>query len=224
MTALSIQIFDDSSDIAEGWSKRIQFALEKTAIEPSIQVGDLVAVLETIRQRREAWRSGNWTLSQQPIDQMEVVVVDYDLLDNPSASDTTGSRLAYLLRCFTQCGFIVVLNEYGSNNFDLRLGSPTAGFADSHMGDRQISNPGFWHAPFGGYRPWYWPVIPSAAKNFNKCVQDVIGNLDLPILETLGLDCVIEWLPRRAIEFLSGRGEPQKDYLSTPNQIDRGES
>ncbi|MXY95355.1 MAG: hypothetical protein F4Y42_18090 [Caldilineaceae bacterium SB0664_bin_27] len=226
MTELSIQIFDDASDIAEGWSNRIQLALENTTIDASIQVGDLVAVLDTVRQRREEWRSGNWTRSQQPIDQLDVAIVDYDLLDNPSTSDTTGSRLAYLLRCFTQCGFIVVLNEYGSNVFDLRLGSPTAGFADSHIGDRQISNPGLWHTPFGGYRPWYWPVIPRAAKNFEKCVEDVIGNLDLPILETLGLESVIEWLPRRAIEFLSGRESPRRTTFrhlirSTEARVDR---
>ena len=60
----------------------------------------------------------------------DVVVVDYDLLRFSEIHvDTTGSRLAYLLRCFSKCGFIIVLNEFGTNTFDLSLGSPVEGFS-----------------------------------------------------------------------------------------------
>ena len=132
--------------------------------------------------------------------------MDYDLLKYSTTADTTGSRLAYLLRCFSKCGFIIVLNEYGPNPFDMSLGNPADSFADINVGAVQIGNPGLWGPPLHGYRPWYWPVIPEARKNFEKCVKDVQDNLNGPsIIEFLGLDRVIDQMPQRARTFLSGR-------------------
>ena len=78
-------------------------------------------------------------------------------------------------------------------------------FADIHIGSVQIGNPGLWQAPFNGYRPWYWPVVPDAKKNFEQCVTDVKKNLEMPIIKFLGLDRVLDWMPQRAWDFISGR-------------------
>ena len=138
----------------------------------------------------------------------DVVVVDYDLLKYSSTIDTTGSRLAYLLRCFTSCAFIVVLNANGPNPFDLSLSSPSEDFADLHIDGKQLGNPGLWNTDCKGYRPWYWPVIPEAVKSFNVCVNEAEQNLEEPIIGFFGLDRVIDWIPWRAVGFLSGSRKP----------------
>ena len=145
-------------------------------------------------------------MNPQMVDKADVVVIDYDLLGYSPGSDTTGSRLAYLLRCFSKCGFIIVLNEYGDNAFDLSLGGPWNDFANLHIGDVQIGNSGLWTVDFKGYRPWHWPVVPSARSDFEKCVRDVQANFEEPVFGFLGLQRHIDWLPRRAHEFFYGSG------------------
>ena len=139
------------------------------------------------------------------VDRQDVIVADYDLLDYSKPSDTTGSSLSYLLRCFTQCRFIIVLNRYGTNAFDLRLVRQVEDFADLHIGSEQIGNPGLWGNELAGYRPWHWPVVPQAARNFEQCVLEVMSNPDAPILDFLGLTPVMDWLSTRAMDFLAGR-------------------
>ena len=98
-----------------------------------------------MNRRRAEWRADEndtASIESTDVDEADVIVVDYDLLRYSEAADTTGSRLAYLLRCFTKCGLIIVLNEYGSNAFDVSLRNPSLDFADLHLGAVQIGNPG----------------------------------------------------------------------------------
>ena len=165
-------------------------------------------LLQVINRRRTMWRKttdDTGMFECHPTDSADVVVVDYDLLQYSNPVDTTGSRMAYLLRCFSKCGIIIVLNEVGVNVFDLSLSRPTQGFADIYIGDMQLGNVGLWKAHFNGYRPWYWPVITEASMDFERCVIDVQENLDIRVIEFLGLERVIDWIPRRARDFLSGK-------------------
>ena len=211
MSRLKILIYEDEPNAAAIWEDKIgQVYVDADAGVDvrAAQQHEFEPLLRLVNNRRNKWRpKGDYTGSfddRQEVDEADVVIVDYDLLKYAPAADTTGSRLAYLLRCFTECGFIIVLNEYGPNVFDLSLGNPSEHFADMHIGGEQIGNPGLWMTPFRGYRPWYWPVVPNAVENFKKCVDEVEANLDRPIFEHLGLDCVIDWIPRRARDFLSG--------------------
>ena len=207
MNSLNVLVYDDITDTAERWGKAIKEAFPFPGVTAEVAGREeFQELLELINSRRKVWRdSDNPTpeCEERPIDKADVVVVDYDLFEYSDTTDTTGSRLAYLLRCFSTCGFIIILNEYGKNVFDLSLRTPTSDFADIHVGDEQLGNPGLWKSPFRGYRPWYWPVVPSARENFEKCVREVQENLDKPILEFLALKRVIDWFPRRAREFLS---------------------
>lgn len=207
-----VLVYEDDSEIARDWADKIQKVYR--AAEVQFAVGeDFRKLLEEINRRRTAWRRnepGDIYAAGHAADEANVIVVDYDLFGYLDQIDTTGSRLAYLLRCFTRCGFIVVLNAHGTNVFDLSLGSPTADFADIHIGSSQIGNPGLWKTPFDGYRPWYWPIVPHAQRNFEQCVQDVKDNWETPILEFLKLDCVLHWWPRRARAFLTGRKQMEE--------------
>ena len=207
MKSLKVLVYDDQRDFARSWAKKIKDVYSDVIVKPA-ESKDFQQLLTLINSRRKEWREKEnkaGTIGSHDADTADVIVVDYDLLQYSDPVDTTGSRLAYLLRCFSTCGFIIVLNEFGRNVFDLSLGSRSEGFADIHIGDEQIGNPGLWQASFDGYRPWYWPVVPNARENFDLCVKDVQDNPDTPILGFLGLDRVIDWIPRRAQDFLLGK-------------------
>ena len=205
MKPLSVLVYDDHVPSAELWSENIESVCSRAraTLADASSFSDLSTLLN---QRRASWRDDPGSeemIRRHEIDQADVVVIDYDLFDYPASPNTTGRRMAYLLRCFTTCGLIIVLNEYGDNVFDLRLSSSADDFADVHVGDKQIGNPGLWGAPFHGYRPWYWPSIPLAVDNFLRCVEDVVSNPSTPILEFFGLQNLIDWIPWQARDFLS---------------------
>ena len=207
MTKLETLIYEDESQAADSWAERVRHAYPAANVK-TIRADGFLELIQVVNCRRLAWRrDGNEGCAPEShdADRADLIIVDYDLLSYSDEGDTTGSRLAYLLRCYTDCGFIVVLNAFGPNVFDMSLGTPAQDFADLHIGDAQLGNPGLWEVPFDGYRPWYWPLLPSAKTNFEQCVSDVRANLSAPILDFLGLRRVIDWIPHRAHDFLSGK-------------------
>lgn len=212
MSSLNVLVYDDETDVAERLAGEIREASRGEASVVAKGGEDFEELLDVLHQRRKQPSSqviGSGGGKTHEADEADVIVVDYDLREFTSAA--TGSRLAYLLRCFSECGFIVIVNQYGTNSFDLGLSLGFSSgfsnihfdFADLHIGDTQIGNPGLWRTDFEGYRPWYWPIIPGARKNFKKCVEDVQEHLDKSIIEFLGLNSVTDWIPGRARSFLS---------------------
>ncbi len=204
---MKILVYEDLPAIAKNWSDKIRLACSGADVVTAKRE-DFLRLLKLLNHRRTEWRNGRIEFSSTEVhvvDNTDVIIIDYDLFQYSDAADTTGSRLAYLLRCFTECGIIIVLNEYGNNVFDLKLANPPEGFADLNVGGEQIGNPGLWQVPFNGFRPWYWPNISHARKNFEICVKEVQDNLEKPIIEFLGLDRVIDWMPQRAWDFVLGK-------------------
>lgn len=217
MSSFSILVYDDNPQSARGWAKDIGDAYRHASAKPKGKKS-FQELLRLINRRRNTWRKNKENFNKpHPVDTADVVVVDYDLLDYSDTGDTTGSRFAYLLRSFTKCGFIIILNEFGDNVFDLSLSTPTSDFADIHLGAQQLGNPGLWQPRFEGYRPWYWPEIPTAKQNLDKCVEDVQKNFDARILDFLDLSRVIDWLPPEARAFLTGEQQLEevtfKDFI-----------
>ena len=217
MSSIDVLVYDDHPEIASNLANKVRAncpdANVKSAERESFQ--DLIAL---INRRRITWRDGEDDIDSIGVtdaDNADVIVVDYDLLSYSEKADTTGSRLAYLLRCYSKCGLIIVLNEYGTNSFDMSLASPSQDFADLHIGDAQIGNPGLWTSSFEGYRPWHWPVLPNARANFEKCVDDVRENIDEPIFDFLGLGNVIDWMPKHVQDFFLGSGSMESARFST---------
>ena len=210
MSPLKIMVFEDVDNVAANWAGSICGAYPAADVETATPDA-FGRLLQVANLRRNEWRKddhGDGMVGEHEADGKDVVIVDYDLLEYSRTTDTTGSRLAYLLRCFTTCGFIVVLNAHGPNPFDLSLSCPSEDFADLHIDGRQLGNPGLWRADFAGYRPWYWPVIPAATESFKRCVNDVRDHLEEPVLKFFGLDRVIDLVPWRVHEFLTGGGKP----------------
>lgn len=209
MSAMEVLICDDNPDIADSLAAKVEGSYP-AATATAVRKKAFQELIGKINRERDVWRRGEQiATSFEPteVDKADVIFIDYDLLLYSDEGDITGSRLAYLLRCFTRCGLIVVLNEYGTNTFDLSLRSPPDGFADLHLGAAQIGNPGLWPGSFEGYRPWHWPILSDAKSNFDKCVEDIRENIEAPVLDFLGLTRVIDWLPERVHEFFRGSGD-----------------
>ena len=138
------------------------------------------------------------------LDDADILIVDYDLLSLKSAGVMTGENVAYLARCFSRCGFILGLNQFGVNPFDLTLKGHPESFADLNIGSEQLTTPGLWAEPWKGFRPWAWPLIPQALDTFERRVVEWRKYMDKPILAWLGIpDVVAELLPRTATEFIT---------------------
>ena len=214
MNPLSILVFEDRPDIATDWAEAVTSVLStaKAEVEVETVTSNAFEDLQRVANRRRTeWRKdghGTGMVEEHEADGKDVVIIDYDLLEYSPTTNTTGSRLAYLLRCFTTCGFIVVLNAHRHNIFDLSLTSPSQDFADLHIDGEQLGNPGLWRVEFSGYRPWHWPVIPRVIGNFEDCIKDVKAHLDEPVFDFFGLNRVIDAVPWKVHEFLNLRGGP----------------
>ena len=142
-------------------------------------------------------------------DEADIVFLDYDLLDVDTDSYITGQELAYLVRCYSSCGLILVMNEgevVGNPTFELRLETPIDHFADLRISSTHLGNPGLWRDNFIGYRPWAWPILPHEVACFAARVEIVAERLDKPVLETLKLNDLGDWLSQRAVEALVNKG------------------
>ena len=187
MSQFNIAIFDDLPEVASMTAYRIHSVYPGATITP-VNANQFVHIMSLIHSRRRAWRQNpeiQWL--DFWIDNIDCALIDYDLFYYSKTIDCTGSMLAYLLRCFTKCGLIGVYNRFGDNEFNLELNCYGKDLADFHIGLDQIDNPGLWSSDFGGYRPWYWPIIPSASLNYNICINDTINNMDSRVDEFLGI-------------------------------------
>lgn len=206
MNKMKVIVYDDMPQISQQIADKVQKASAQVDVVVA-STEDFEDTVGELNRRRSTWRvsgMGADTGTRCMADEADVLIVDYDLLGYSTTADITGNRLAYLLRSFSDCGLVIVLNEYGHNAFDLTLRVPVESFADLHLGDIQIGNPGLWGEHFRGYRPWQWPIIPSACVSFDQCVDDVNNNLDQPVLEFLGLAPYIDWLPKRFRNLFGG--------------------
>jgi hypothetical protein len=142
-----------------------------------------------------------------------VLIIDYDLLQT---IDLTGEEIAYLLRCYSGCGIIVALNQFGNRRFDLTLQGHPESFADLNIGEVFLDDPGLWGpSDWMSFRPWHWPLLPNLLSNYNKRIEDVREWINKPILTCLSLDeASAGILPRKTLEFIQCPGVEETENTS----------
>jgi len=163
------------------------------------------------RRREARGRKSPGGERQSVFDSTDLLLVDFDLMEYASyAAD--GEGVAYLARCYSRCGYVIEINEFGGNTFDLTLEDHPRSFADLNLGGDQLTNPGLWSAQSRGYRPWMWPNLSKVVADFRKCVADVLENPNAKILEFFQLEkSDLSSFSRPAIELLLGtRSLPEK--------------
>jgi len=200
-----ILVYDDDPELATQWKKQIEtvgavrksFDIEVMFESPT----ELQKDLQILAQRQRSFRAGTpWPNEPTRFDEGELLVIDYDLITQESFA--TGEVVAYLARCFSSCGVIIGLNQYGGNTFDLTLRGHPESFCDLNIGDQQLSNPGLWTHDFKGFRPWCWPVLIDFLSSFRRRVTEALENASQYVLSYFGLDGVLQHIPKSVLGFL----------------------
>lgn len=212
MKKQTIVLFDDDERRARDWSSRLKkISNIRSSFEIKVLNSDKFQDNFTELQNRRKEARNKKTKQNAPndidIDEASILVIDYDLFALKDSSYITGEMVAYLSRCYSNCGLIVALNAYGRSPFDLTLKGHPESFADLNIGDTQIHSPGLWQEPWRGFRPWSWPLLPKALDSFYKRTDEVFKALDTPILSFLDLKQFAGILPRSVIEYIEASGE-----------------
>ncbi len=203
-----ILIYDDVRSPVDAWRERLLAIPEvKRAFEvQGVDDSEFIRTFEELKARSTRARNGQTKDSNGEVafDAASILVIDFDLLRLNHPAYLTGETIAYLARCYSRCGIIVALNQFGDNTFDLTLRGHPESYADLNIGGRQLDNRGLWVEPWNGFRPWQWPLLPEAYKAFRKRVEEVETRLDTPIAVHLRLsESVVRTLPHVARDFLT---------------------
>lgn len=205
MSKKDIYVFDDEASLKTQYKKRLErieaindlynvHIIDDEIFEKEIQI-----ILE---RQREVRRTGKWN-GKSIFDDVSILFIDYDLIKAlKSPSYITGEIVAYLARCFSKCGIIIGLNQFGRDPFDLTLKGRLDSYCDLNIGSKQMYNPGLWSDDKIEFRPWYWPVLPSYLEKFEKKVKNIKKDVKGKIFEVIGLSEFENYLPKSVSEFI----------------------
>ena len=204
-----VLVCDDDQALSGNWAeslKDLQTVTRQFEVASASLQDFSAAVRELERRRRSARTTADATHQTTLIDKADVLIVDYDLLGVSADSYLTGEVVAYLARCYSSCGLIIGLNQFGENSFDLTLAREAASYADFNVGVRQITLPALWGQATKGFRPWRWPQLREALLAFRRRCTTLHGCLDDTIASKFGFD-ELSTLPREMTEFIKVPGK-----------------
>jgi hypothetical protein len=202
-----ILIFDDDAGINSRWADTLRrIGSVRAAFDVQIMPRpDFRKSLEGLRERHTLVRQQkDFPPEGNPFDNVAILMIDYDLF-GVDDKELTAEEVAYLARCYSRCGLIIGINQFGgANPFDLTLRWRAASFADINLGGSQLANTGLWKEPWSGFRPWIWPLLPNAFDSFQHRVAQLVGGLDEPLFRTLGFPAeLVDILPRETLTYIS---------------------
>lgn len=201
-----ICIFDDDPDLRRDHAVALKTLLRDDAVFEVKEVGkdEFLAGLESLEERQKTARSNSeFDLDRACwFDDAAVLIIESDLV--PIRAGVTGEYVAYMARTFSRCGFILGVNQYGQNTFDLTLLGHPESFADLNIGSLQLANSGLWSSDWPDFRPWQWPLIGQAYATFEDRVKQLSGKLEERILDFLQIPPeVYQLFAREVIEFIA---------------------
>jgi hypothetical protein len=212
-----IWVFDDVESLKKGYTERLRSLpiIGKQGYDVvSLRAEEFQRGMGLLKERQQRTRKGKaWPDDFLKLDDVAIFIIDYDLLK--SEGFLTGETVAYLTRCFSRCGLILGLNQYGKNSYDLTLRGHPESYADLNVGSDQFDNPGLWGGKFLQeakarkkdriFRPWHWPNLPAYFELLQKRIDDVSKHSDQPICSVLGMGQIAALLPKKVGQFITGR-------------------
>src|SRR3989442_1959660 len=211
-----ILVHDDETILRERYVERLQ---ELGPVKKNFEVKPLgpeefTVEMEKLSERQRILRRGKKGYDRESVfDEAAILVVDFDLLKSVKPLNSEGQQygpgswnsetVAYLVRCFSNCRLILGMNLPTCYEFDLTLRGHLDSYADLNIVRKQLGNPGLWADEFEGFRQWYWPNLNDFLVSLESRTDDVRQHLDEPICSVLGLDEVIEILPKSVTGFLA---------------------
>jgi len=200
-----IVVYDDEERLGRRYAsvlQKLKVVSDLFEVE-SISNSSFENEITLLEKRRSESRDKKAFAGDSLLDEVSILAIDYDLLKSfNQKSFLTGEAVAYMARCFSSCGLIVGINQYGQNTFDLTLKGHPESYCDLNIGSAQIGNIGLWSDTRKGFRPWYWPELPKYLESFVERVRDAGKNLDSPISEVLGFEDLLETFPRSVGQFI----------------------
>lgn len=187
-----VLVCDDDPAAATEWRAEIEQVLPAGAyeVQPVPSSDDIKGAIQALLHRRVALIKPGPSPEQRCLfDEADVLVIDYDLVHvDEDNTRYTGEEVARLARAFSECGVVVVLNQFVEAQFDLSLRGHIKSFADLNIDGALLGNQGLWReGPWAGFRPWHWPVLDRAVQQFRRRVAFLSDpqNFSIPILQML---------------------------------------
>lgn len=212
-----VLICDDETEIAKQWAGKVNKTLKKYAPNYKAEALSGKELSNCIRELAERHKRGR-DERRCEFDTADVLIVDYRLeyLEGESGF-VTGEELARLSRIYSDCGFIVVLNEppYGLKRFDLTFKSYYDSFADFQINSEFIDSPGLWTDSSEiepHFRPWTWPVIPIALEKFERRTKELAENFENSIFDFFSLRDDLNLLPIEVRSFIDDTPEGTRTF------------
>ena len=188
---LRVLVCDDDPELGAGWVASItEVVPAEYQVLPLPGQGEIRKAAQELLHRRSAAREGSLRAKDECLfDDIDILLVDYDLLhvDEDNAQHT-GEGLGRLARMFSNCGVVVVLNQFPGLHFDLSLRGHLGSHADVNIDGDLLACPGLWRdPPWEGFRPWVWQTLANAVATQRRRENIVREMFDQPIADVFGI-------------------------------------
>ncbi len=234
-SACRIVLFDDEKEPATQYAAQLRQRVTGREFEVEALSEEVFAqAMSDLEKRRAASRddsaSGRDCSSggaAQVFDEAALLVLDYDLLRTSGIPCLSGGVAAYLVRAYSTCGPIVVLNQFRDEDFDLSMSGHMESSADLDLRGERLTDPGLWDdRNWSAFRPWHWPSLPFLIDRFPMMVERVRESLrddpEIPVGRLLGLHAEdVAALSRQALDFVDVDWTIERVVESALQQKDR---
>ena len=186
----SVLVCDDDPDLAGNYVEKINaMELDEYRVSSVCNKVFRASTKELLGRRRAARDRKDRQRKSCVFDEVDILIIDYDLIHiDDDNTEYTGESLAHLARTFSSCAVVIVLNQFGQIDFDLRLRGHLASHADLNINADLVATPGLWRCPpWSGFRPWSWPVLSDAVRSQRARKRVLEGNMDSPLIRFLGM-------------------------------------
>lgn len=205
---MRVVLCDDDGSRVQQWGAALsELAGLRGAEMIPMAVADFARAFGALKDRKVAARDATDTFElprdddAQAFDDADILILDYDLTPDTSRMDDgeddrvvrqqlvgqSGELVAYLARCFSSAGYIVLVNQgYKQSTFDVTLQRFTESMADLNVTAEDLTREALWEGRDGEYRPWGWPRLLDAPSLARECTT--MFDLGDRVLATLGLD------------------------------------
>lgn len=216
---MRIRVCDDVADVADEWVAAIK-GVVPDAFDVARMNGAKDRISELLTRKLAVENPDGVIGGKTEFDDVDILVVDYDLLYlDKEGSRTTGEGVARLARTFSDCGAIIVMNQFKGPNFDLSMRGHLDSFADLNIDATLVGEDALWKdlpPAEGQFDPTIWTPMPhflEVSRKFRDSISK--AGLDSPILSLLGLDApALSELSDTAFGFLSIEAKTADDLVS----------
>ena len=212
---MRIKVCDDDVEMAEEWAADI-----KKVVPGDFDVSRMENATEEVSQllsrKLQVEEKSNPLAQAAEFDQIDILVVDYDLVHlDDNGGRTTGEGIAKLARTYSSCGAIVVMNQFKGPQFDLGMRGHLDSHADINVDADLIGYQALWDdvTASRAFNPTTWiptPRLLTAARDLAKKLAS--QGLDTPMAPALGLDeAAVAELSDTAFGFLSSEAQTAEE-------------